>query len=132
MLTRALAAWRGPRWRWWALLAGLALTGACLLGGLLCAELFGMSASALMLLWVLLALLVTGAIGAGLFDRFSEAQPSSPPRRPTLAARMAPQTPEELVPHVKTADEERRDRTTIRAGIIALPLVIAFFVLLLG
>ena len=124
--------WTGSRWRWWALLAGIALTGACLLLGWLLGEAFGADAPSLMLLCLMLALVVVALVGAGLLERLSsrmivgqglERQPlpeDAKPRKPG----------DPRVTFTKTAEQERRDRTTIRAGLMVLPLIIAFGFLL--
>jgi membrane glycosyltransferase len=124
--------WTGPRWRWWALLAGVALTGVCLLLGWLLGVAFGADAPSLMLLCLMLALVVVALVGAGLLERLSsrmivgqglERQPLPDDAQPRLSG--APR-----VVIAKTAEQERRDRTTIRAGLMELPLLVAFFVLL--
>jgi hypothetical protein len=124
--------WTGPRWRWWALLAGVALTAACLLLGWLLGELFDADAPSLMLLCLMLALVVDALVGAGLLERLSgrmlvgqglerQPLPDDAKPRPTGDPRVA---------YTKTAEQERRDRTTIRAGLMVLPLLAAFLVLL--
>jgi hypothetical protein len=124
--------WSGPRWRWWALLAGLILTGACLLLGLLLATLFNTDAPSLMLLCLMVALVAVALVGAGLLERLSsrmvtgqglERQPLPQKPDPKPGAGPRPMPP-------RTAEQERRDRTTIRAGLVVLPLIIAFGFLL--
>jgi hypothetical protein len=124
--------WTGPRWRWWALLAGIVLTGVCLLLGWSLGEAFGADAPSLMLLCLMLALVVVALVGAGLLERLSsrmivgqglERQPLPDDAKPRLPG-------DPRVALTKTAEQERRDRTTIRAGLMELPLLVAFFVLL--
>jgi hypothetical protein len=124
--------WTGPRWRWWALLAGIALTGVCLGVGWLLGVAFGADAPSLMLLCLMLALVAVALVGAGLLERLSsrmivgqglERQPLPDDAKPR-----PPGAPRVVI--TKTAEQERRDRTTIRAGLMELPLLVAFFVLL--
>ena len=124
--------WIGPRWRWWALLAGVALSAACLLLGALIAALFGADAPSLMLLLLMLALVVVALVGAGLLERLNSRMITGQglERQPLPEQRRRPPMPGARVVMEKSAEQERRDRTTIRAGLMVLPLLAAFFYLL--
>ena len=124
--------WSGPRWRWWAVLAGLALTGCCLLLGLLLATLFGVDAPALMLLCLMLALIIVALIGAGLLERLNSRMVLGQglERQPLPSESATRRAADPRLVLTRTADQERRDRTTMRAGLMVLPLLVAFGVLL--
>ena len=118
--------WEGPAWRWWALAVGLALAlGTALLGSLVALVIDG-DVRSLILLGLLVALLVAGVVGSGMLEGLSGraiaggmARQPLPERRPTGRK-------------LSDADQLRRDRTTLRAGLVALPLFVAFLGLLIG
>lgn len=130
MLERLRGDWSGPRWRWWALGAGIALTALCLLAAAALAATIGANVASLALLFLMTALMAAALVGAGLLDRISgrmlmnrglERQPL-PPEQGTLSAASGGRA--------NPAGQERRDRQTIRAGLIVLPLLAAFLGLL--
>ncbi len=119
--------WEGHRWRWWALAAGAVLVGITLLiAGAISLVREGEWAS-LALLGLTLELALLGVIGSGMLDGLSgRAIAGGMARQPLPDSRMA--RPTGAAPG--EAEQRRRDRKTIRAGLIALPVFITFLILL--
>lgn len=124
--------WDGPRWRWWALAVGLALTGLCALLGAALGALFNADVPSLILLFVTLALFISAIIGAGLLERVTGrvALSQGLERQPPAAQPHARQPLDPRAPIERTPEMERRDRNTIRAGLVVLPLLAVFIGLL--
>jgi hypothetical protein len=118
--------WSGPAWRWWALGGGLllaVLTSA--VAGAIAAITDG-DARSLTLLGLLAELCIAGAVGSGMFEGLTaRAIAGGMARQPLPERRKADRT-------LSDADRLRRDRLTLRAGLIALPLLAVFFGLLLS
>ncbi|HEX5165656.1 MAG TPA: hypothetical protein VFV93_09695 [Thermomicrobiales bacterium] len=118
--------WNGRHWRWWALLAGVALTGLAL------ALAAGLSAvreedtAPLAFVIITLILFTISIAGSGMFDGLAaRAISGGLARQPAPDARANRSSPSE-----SESDRARRDRRTIRCGLAALPLAVTFLVLL--
>jgi len=125
-----LALWDGPRWRWWTLLAGIALVPLSVGIGALIALALGQDTIALIMLILMVELLIVSVIGSGLLDSMSRRMSRGGLARETFDLdelnRRLGKTSEEN----EEAEQARRDRRTIRAGLLALPITIAFGYLL--
>lgn len=118
--------WDGQHWRWWALLAGIALTALAIAIAAVLATLFGQNTAPLAFLFVTLILFTLSIVGSGMFDGLaSRAISGGLARQPTADTRSQRPIPND-------AERARRDRRTIRCGLIALPVFVAFLVLLLS
>lgn len=116
--------WDGPRWRWWALLAGVALTALALALAAAISAILDQNTAPLAFLFVTLILFSFSIVGSGMFDGLaSRAISGGLSRQPTADTRA-------LRPSPGDADRARRDRRTIRCGLAALPAFITFLALL--
>lgn len=129
MQQQLLDQWDGARWAWWTLLAGCLLTGVTLALAALIALLFGQDATAVMMLLLMAELLVFSTSGSGLLDGMSRRMSRGGLARETadLDERLSkdPEYKERT-----EAELQRRDRRTIRAGLLTLPLLLTFGYLL--
>lgn len=118
--------WDGPFWRWWALLAGVVLTAAVIGLAAAISAVLGEDTAPLAFLFVTLILFALSMVGSGMFDGLAaRAISGGLARQPTEDTRAERQPPSD-------ADRARRDRRTIRSGLMALPAFAAFLALLLG
>ena len=118
--------WDGRHWRWWALLAGAALTAIALGLAVAISTTIGGNTAPLAFLFVTLILFVLSMIGSGMFDGLAgRAISGGLARQPTEDTRAERQP-------LNDTDRAHRDRRTIRSGLIALPVFVAFLALLLG
>lgn len=118
--------WDGPHWRWWALLAGVALTVIALGLAVAISTTIGGNTAPLAFLFVTLILFALSMIGSGMFDGLAGRAISG-----GLARQPSPDNRADR-PLLSDNDRARRDRRTIRSGLIALPVFAAFLTLLLG
>jgi hypothetical protein len=116
--------WEGPAWRWWALGCGVVLTTSTAAAAMLVAALSGGDARSLTLLGLLIELLAIGISGSGMLDGLSGRAIAGGMARQPLPERRLRSTSR------PATDQARRDRHTIRAGILAVPLLVVFLVLL--
>lgn len=116
--------WDGPAWRWWALGAGVALAVVTGLFGVVLAAGIGGDERSLTLLGLLVELSVAGLAGSGMLEGLSSRAIAGGMARQPLPERRKP------VRQISETDRLRRDRVTLRAGLIALPLLITFLSLL--
>jgi hypothetical protein len=119
-------AWSGRHWRWWTLVAGSALTGLLCGAAVLVAWAFDADSASLALLLLVVALLAISLVGAGVLDRLSARMIQGG------LARQPAQQPDEAERKQSLSDTEmrRRDRLTMRAGIMVLPVFRVFLILL--
>lgn len=124
-----LKGWDGTYWQFWTLLAGCLLTIASLALGSLIAALLGQDARALMMLLLLAELLIFSVAGSGLLDSMSRRMSRGGLARETadLDALLANDSRQAELEEVERA---RRDRRTVRAGLLTLPLLLTFGYLL--
>jgi hypothetical protein len=116
--------WDGRHWRWWALLAGGALTVAALALAAILATILDQDIAPLAFLFVTIILFSFSIVGSGMFDGLSgRAISGGLARQPTEENRAAQPAPDD-------ADRARRDRRSIRSGLAALPSLVAFLTLL--
>jgi hypothetical protein len=125
-----LALWDGPRWRWWTLLVGVVLVPLSVSIGALIALALGQDTIALIMLILMVELLIVSVIGSGLLDSMSRRMSRGGLARETfdldeLNRRLGKTSEED-----EEAEQARRDRRTIRAGLLALPIMSAFGYLL--
>ena len=125
-----LALWDGPRWRWWTLLVGVTLVPLSVGIGALIALALGQDTIALIMLILMVELLIVSVIGSGLLDSMSRRMSRGGLARETfdldeLNRRLGKTSEED-----EEAEQARRDRRTIRAGLLALPIMSAFGYLL--
>lgn len=119
--------WRGPRWRRWAFVAGAVLTLVTTSVVPLVAVALGGDPTSLTLLILALESVALALVGAGLLERLSGR---------LITGGLTRQPPPEALPEgapgskMTDADRERRDRLTIRAGLIVLPVFATFLALL--
>jgi hypothetical protein len=123
---RILQAWTGRHWRWWTLAAGAVLTGMLVVIAVLLALVSGADGASLTLLLLGLALVGTALVGAGALERLSARMIQGGLTRQPLPD----QAPSGDQPATRAADRERRDRVTIRSGLMILPMLLVFLVLL--
>jgi hypothetical protein len=118
--------WGGSAWRWWALVAGALLALATVAVGRLLAALIGGGRWDLVLLALLVELFALGVAGSGMLDGLAgRAIAGGMSRQPLLERRRGN-------PTRTLADQERLDRRTIRSALIAVPVGVAFVVVLVG
>lgn len=116
--------WDGPNWRWWALVAGLALSAFALALAAVVSALLDEATKPLAFLFVTVILLTFSIVGSGMFDGLtSRAISGGLARQPAEDERSKRSAPSD-------ADQARRDRRTIRCGLAALPAFVTFIVLL--
>ncbi|MGH9174558.1 MAG: hypothetical protein ACRD1H_09375 [Vicinamibacterales bacterium] len=118
--------WDGRYWRRWTLLAGGVLTAisAALATGV--AAILGEERTPLVLLVLMLELAAISALGSGMFDGLAGR---------AIAGGLARQPAEDQRgrrSRLSDSDRARRDRRTIRAGVLALPLLMTFGALMFG
>lgn len=118
--------WSGPAWRWWSLGGGLLLAALTSVIAGAIAAISGGDARAFALLGLLAELSVVGAVGSGMFEGLAARAIAGGMARQPLPERRKPDRT------LSDADRLRRDRLTLRAGLIALPLLAVFFGLLLS
>lgn len=115
--------WAGPNWKRWSFLAGAALTLATTVIVPLIALALGGDPTSLTLLVLALESVGGALVGAGLLERLSG-------RMVTGGLARQPHPEAQPGPRLTDADRERRDRLTIRAGLIVLPIFATFITLL--
>lgn len=116
--------WDGRYWRWWALLVGVGLTALALAIAAAISTLLNQDTAPLAFLFITLILFVLSIVGSGMFDGLaSRAISGGLARQPTPDTRANRPVPSE-------PDRTRRDRRTIRCGLVALPVFVAFLALL--
>lgn len=118
--------WEGPAWRWWSLLAGVVLAAlAAVLGGVI-SLVSGRALAPLVMIALLVELLVLSGRGSGMLEgRAGRAIAGGMARQPLPERRRRGQ-------NLSEAERQRRDRSTIRSGLLALPVLAAFLTLLFG
>lgn len=124
------ARWDGPRWRWWTILVGMALVALSAAVGALFALVLNQDSTALIMLILLVELLIFSITGSGVLDSMSRRMSRGGLARETvdideLSARLG-----QDLEYDSEAEQARRDRRTIRAGLLALPVMMAFGYLL--
>lgn len=152
--------WDGPHWRWWSLLAGVALLLVTIAIGALLALVLGQDIIAFILLLLIAEVLGISAVGSGLLDsatrtmnRGGMAREGADvrSRRPRTAREAWTGDPEDIIrsrtgrrrmrddeddedengeDRVRTREQEEEDRRTIRSALVVLPVFVAFIVLL--
>ena len=118
--------WEGSHWRWWAFAAGVALVGLALLLASIVSLVRDGEWEPLVLLGLMAELLALGIAGSGMLDGLAG--------RPIAGGMARQPLPDERGnrPLAPSADQEHRDRKTIRSGLAALPVFVTFVVLLFG
>jgi len=116
--------WDGPYWRWWALGGGVALTGITAIAAIVIAALIGGDGRSLALLALIVELFGTGLLGSGMLEGLSGRAIAGGMARQPLPEQRKRARP------ISESDRAHRDRITIRASLIALPLLITFLLLL--
>lgn len=118
--------WDGPAWRWWALGSGIALVAVTIGASGALAAIVGGDARSLAMLGLLIELFVAGMIGSGMLEGLSSrAIAGGMARQPLPDQRSSGRTRPLSEP-----DRLRRDRITLRAGMLALPPLLTFLALL--
>jgi hypothetical protein len=116
--------WDGNRWSWWALMAGGLLVLLALVAGLTASLVLPGGWSSLVLSGLLVELIAIGVVGSGMLTGLaSRAIAGGMARQPLPEQRRGAH---DLTEHERT----RRDRRTLRAGVMALPILAAFVILL--
>lgn len=116
--------WDGPHWRWWSLVAGIALSALAVAVAVVFAELLEENAKPLAFLFVTVIVLLLSIIGSGMFDGLAgRAISGGLARQPAKDVRAERPAPNET-------EQARRDRRTIRCGLAALPALVVFVGLL--
>ena len=119
--------WDGHHWRWWALAAGMVLVGMTFLVATAISLVREGERTSLALLGLALELVVLGVTGSGMLDGLSgRAIAGGMARQPLPDFRMTRPTSAEP----GEAEQRRRDRKIIRAGLAALPVFVTFLILL--
>jgi hypothetical protein len=116
--------WDGRHWRWWALLAGIALTGLAIALATVLSTIREEDTAPLAFVIITILLFAISIVGSGMFDGLAARSISG-----GLARQPAPDARASR-PASSERDHARRDRRTIRCGLAALPLAITFLVLL--
>jgi hypothetical protein len=121
--------WDGAHWALWTLLAGCLLALATLASAALVALLFDQDVTAFMMLLLMGELLVLSTFGSGLLDGMSRRMSRGGLARETadLDERFAN---DPAYKERTEAEQRRRDRRTVRAGLLTLPLLLTFGYLL--
>ncbi len=121
--------WNGPGWRWWALLAGVALVLVAILGATLFSAILDERISALLTLALLGELVILSFAGSGMLTGTSRRMSRGGLQRETATIDTDYKPAGEREAE-RARDRERQDRRTIRAGIMALPVFLTFIYLL--
>ena len=125
-----LTLWDGPRWRWWTLLAGIAVVPLSVGIGALFALALSQDTVALIMLILMVELLIVSVIGSGLLDSMSRRMSRGGLARETFDLDELNRRLGKTSEKDDETEQARRDRRTIRAGLLALPITLAFGYLL--
>lgn len=121
--------WDGPARHWWALLAGCSLVLVSALIGLIAGFITGQPASALLTILLIIELLVLCMMGSGLMLATSRRMSRGGLQRETATIDIDHRLPETREAE-RNREQQRRDRQTIRAACMALPVLIVLVYLL--
>lgn len=140
--------WDGPRWYWWALIVSIGLIIATAALAAAVAALLGQDLVPLFALGLVIELMVISVIGSGMLDGLSRRMTpyesgrkpaSSEIRRPRAGGRSLSgeqDTSDDDEEEPEDPEEERKrkeqERKTLRMGMMALPILVTFLVLLFG
>jgi hypothetical protein len=116
--------WDGSSWRWWAFLAGVMLALLAVVAGLAASLALSGTRSSLVLAALLVELFVIGLAGSGVLTGVTSRVLGSGIARQPLPK--VPPPARELADH----ERARQDRRTLRAGLMTMPVLVAFVTLL--
>lgn len=122
--------WDGPARNWWSLLAGCVLVTVSACVALILGLLTGQPVSALLAILLLAELLLLCMMGSGLLIATSRRMSRGGLQRET-ATIDTDHRPPEMREAERNRDQDRRDRQTIRAACVALPVLLTFTYLLI-
>lgn len=121
--------WDGPARLWWSLLIGCILVILSAFLAWIAGRLFGQPVRELLTILLLAELLVLCMMGSGLLVATSRRMSRGGLQRET-ATIDTDHLPPETREAERRRDQERRDRQTLRAACLALPVLLAFVFLL--
>jgi hypothetical protein len=121
--------WDSPHWRWWTLLAGILLVLISAGVAVVVATVIGHNPRALTLLFLMVEAFTISLVGSGMLDGLSRRMSRGGLARETSDI---DEMRERMTGKRKLSDEEvaLRDRRAIRSGLLVLPVIIGFIILL--
>lgn len=122
--------WDGPRWYFWSLLAAVILIVVTAGVASLLAAAFGQDRRPILALGLIVELLVVCVIGSGMLDGLSRRIKPSGSTHETSNPGAESTTGDDEEDEPDERERREQERKTVRMGIIALPLLIVFLVLL--
>ena len=124
-----LTHWDGPRWRWWALVAGLVAVSLAAFAALVIAWITDQSFVPLAMLALVAVILGGSLVGSGFIDSLTSRMTRGGLARESTDLVEAARSESERESTI-LSNQEARDRRTIRAGLFILGPVAAFVYLM--